>query len=198
MWLDIRVRLCGWTKSLLTSCVGVCVILSIHDCGRVVVVGLPVLKRRDLGLGDPKLSLLRLWGQSSCCFQLLNYTSSSVLRTPSSIHLYATKSLLKDALSLVSLVGDNGTSNDRCDNDDVQNNTKLKVCFNLHYWIDANVLSCKRHKCITPYTTFTMKWIAMTKEKSKLQETGTSSVSTETSASLQRQRRWNFAWTVSP
>ena len=106
MWLDIRVWLCGWTKSLLTSYVGVCVILSIRDCGRVVVVGLPVLKRQDLGLGDPKLSLLRLWGQSSCCFQLLNYTSSSVLRTPSSIHLYTTKSSLKDALSLVSLAGD--------------------------------------------------------------------------------------------
>ena len=67
---------------------------------------MPVLKRRDLGRGDPKLSLLRLWGQSSCKFQLLNYMSSSVLELPSSTHLYVTKSSLKDALSLVSLAGD--------------------------------------------------------------------------------------------
>ena len=59
MWLDIRIRLCGWNKSLLISFVGVCVILSIRDSD-LVVLGLPVLKRRSLGRGDPKLSLLRL------------------------------------------------------------------------------------------------------------------------------------------
>ena len=59
MWLDIRMRLCGWTKSLRISRVGVCVILSIHSSD-LVVVGLPVLKRRGLGHGDPKLSLLCL------------------------------------------------------------------------------------------------------------------------------------------
>ena len=59
MWLDIRIRLCGWTKSLFASFVGVCVILSIHSLD-LVVLGLPVLKRRSLGHGDPKLSLLRL------------------------------------------------------------------------------------------------------------------------------------------
>lgn len=78
-----------------------------------------------------------------------------------------------------------GTSNDRGDDDDAQDDTKPKVCFNLHSWIDANVLSRRCHKRVTPYTTFTMKWIATTKEKSESQETGTSSVSTETSASLQ-------------
>ena len=67
MWLDIRIQLCGWTKSLLPSRVGVCVILSIRSSD-LVVVGLPVLKRRSLGRGDPKLSLLRLWGQSSHFF----------------------------------------------------------------------------------------------------------------------------------
>ena len=41
--------------------------LSIHGSD-LVVLGLPVLKRRSLGRGDPKLSLLRLWGQSSCFF----------------------------------------------------------------------------------------------------------------------------------
>ena len=76
-------------------------------------------------------------------------------------------------------------SNDCGDDDDVQDDTKLKVYFNLHYWIDANVLSCRCHKHITPYTTFMMKWITTTKEKSELQETGTSSVSMETSTSLQ-------------
>ena len=59
MWLDIRIRLCGWTKSLLTSFVGVCVVLSIR-ISDLVVLGLPVLKRRGLGRGDHKLSLLRL------------------------------------------------------------------------------------------------------------------------------------------
>ena len=73
MWLDIHIRLCGWTKSLFSSCVGVCVILLIHSRGHFIIVGLPVLKRRDLGRGDPKLSLLRLWGQSSCCIQLRSY-----------------------------------------------------------------------------------------------------------------------------
>ena len=73
MWLDIRIRLCGWTKSLLTSLVGVCVILSVHGSD-LVVSGLPVLKRRSLGRGDPKLSLLRLWGQSSCFFSFHHYT----------------------------------------------------------------------------------------------------------------------------
>ena len=67
MWLDIRIRLCGWTKSLLTGLVEVCVVLSVRDSD-LVVLGLPVLKRQSLGRGDPKLSLLRLWGQSSCCF----------------------------------------------------------------------------------------------------------------------------------
>ena len=33
MWLDIRVRLCGWTKSLLIGLVGVYVILSIRIHG---------------------------------------------------------------------------------------------------------------------------------------------------------------------
>ena len=42
--------------------------LSIRSRGPLVVVGLPVFKRRDLGRGDPKLSLLRLWGQSSAVF----------------------------------------------------------------------------------------------------------------------------------
>ena len=59
MWLDIRIQLCGWTKSLLVSLIGVCVILSIRSLD-LVVVGLPVLKRRSLGRGDPKLSLLCL------------------------------------------------------------------------------------------------------------------------------------------
>ena len=67
MWLDIRIRLCDWTGSLFASFVGVCVILSIRGLD-LVVLGLPVLKRQDLGRGDPKLSLLRLWGQSSCLF----------------------------------------------------------------------------------------------------------------------------------
>ena len=64
MWLDIRIRLCGWTKSLFVSRVGVCVVLSIRSLDSVVV-GLPVLKRQSLGRGDPKLSLLCLWGQST-------------------------------------------------------------------------------------------------------------------------------------
>ena len=106
MWLDIHIWLCGWTKSLFRSCVGVCVVLSICDRGHLVVVGLPVLKRRDLGLGDPKLSLLRLWGQSSCFFNFWTICSSSVLELLSSTYLYATKSSPKDALSLVSLAGD--------------------------------------------------------------------------------------------
>ena len=73
MWLDIRIRLCGWTKSLLASLVGVYVVLSIRGLD-LVVLGLPVLKRRSLGRGDPKLSLLRLWGQSSCFFNFYRYT----------------------------------------------------------------------------------------------------------------------------
>ena len=73
MWLDIRIRLCGWTKSLFASCVGVCILMSIHNSGHLVIVRLPVLKRQDLGRGDPKLSLLRLWGQSSCCFNFELY-----------------------------------------------------------------------------------------------------------------------------
>ena len=59
MWLDMRIGLCGWTKSLFVSLVGACVILSIRGLD-LVVLGLPVLKRRSLGRGDPKLSLLRL------------------------------------------------------------------------------------------------------------------------------------------
>ena len=106
MWLDIRIRLCGWTKSLLVSLIGVCVILSIRDSD-LVVLGLPVLKRRRLGRGDPKLSLLRLWGQSSCIFNFYkSYVTLSVLEPRSSIFLYATKSSPKDAQSLVSLAGD--------------------------------------------------------------------------------------------
>ena len=73
MWLDIRIRLCGWTKSLRSSRVGVCVLLSIRSLD-LVVLGLPVLKRRSLGRGDPKLSLLRLWGQSSCLFNSYRHT----------------------------------------------------------------------------------------------------------------------------
>ena len=73
MWLDIHIRLCGWTKSLLTSLVGVYVILSIRNSD-LVILGLPVLKRRGLGRGDPKLSLLRLWGQSSCYFNFYRCT----------------------------------------------------------------------------------------------------------------------------
>ena len=81
--------------------------MSIRSHGRLlVVVGLPVLKRRDLGRGDPKLSLLRLWGQSSCTFNFGTIWSSSVLELRGSTHFYATKSSLKDALSLVSLAGD--------------------------------------------------------------------------------------------
>ena len=72
MWLDICIWICGWTKSLLVSRVGVCIILSIRSSD-LVVLGLPVLKRRSLGLGDPKLSLLRLWGQSSCFLNLELY-----------------------------------------------------------------------------------------------------------------------------
>ena len=73
MWLDIRIRLCDWTKSLFVSLVGVCVILSIRSSD-LVVVGLPVLKRQSLGRGDPKLSLLCLWGQSSCFLNFHRYT----------------------------------------------------------------------------------------------------------------------------
>ena len=77
MWLDIRIRLCGWTKSLFVSRIGVCIILSICSSD-LVVVGLPVLKRRSLGHGDPKLSLLRLWGQSICFFNFGTIRGSSV------------------------------------------------------------------------------------------------------------------------
>ena len=77
----------------------------------LVVLGLPVLKRRSLGRGDPKLSLLRLWGQSSCFFNFFeSYVTSSVLELRSSSYLYATKSSPKDASSLVSLAGDNHIS----------------------------------------------------------------------------------------
>ena len=79
MWLDIRIWLCDWTKSLLVSFVGVCVTLS-YDGSNLVVLGLPVLKRQSLGLGDPKLSLLRLWGQSSCFFYYLTPAVSSERR----------------------------------------------------------------------------------------------------------------------
>ena len=73
---------CGWTfvcgyvaglRVYSVSVVGVCVTLSIRDSD-LVVLGLPVLKRRSLGCGDPKLSLLRLWGQSSC------FSTSAVIR----------------------------------------------------------------------------------------------------------------------
>ena len=94
MWLDIRMRLCGWTKSLLVSFVGVCVTLSIRDSD-LVVLGLPVLKRRSLGRGDPKLSLLRLWGQSSCLFQLPIIRDPKRLGTTEFPYLYATKSSQK-------------------------------------------------------------------------------------------------------
>ena len=107
MWLDIRIRLCGWTKSLLPSLVGVCVILSIRSSD-LVVLGLPVLKRRSLGRGDPKLSLLHLWGQSSLPLLLQPYKALKRLRTTEFSHLYATKSSPKDASSLVSLAGDTG------------------------------------------------------------------------------------------
>ena len=80
MWLDIHIRLCGWTKSLFVSRVGVYVILLIRSLD-LVVVGLPVLKRRSLGRGDPKLSLLCLWGQSSCFFNFRTIHGSSVSRT---------------------------------------------------------------------------------------------------------------------
>ena len=80
MWQDIRIRLCGWTKSLVASLAGVCVVLSIR-CTDLVVLGLPVLKRRSLGRGDPKLSLLRLWGQSSRFFNFRTIRGSSVSRT---------------------------------------------------------------------------------------------------------------------
>ena len=106
MWLDIRIRLCGWTKSLLVSRIGVCVTLSIRSSD-LVILELPVLKRQSLGHGDPKLSLLRLWGQSSCFFNFRTIRSSSVLKElSSSTPLYATKSSPKDASSLVSLAGD--------------------------------------------------------------------------------------------
>ena len=107
MWLDIRIRLCGWTKSLVVSHVGVCIVSSIRSRGHLLVVGLPVLKGRDLGRGDPKLSLLRLWGQSSCFFQN-SWTTRSLddKELWSSTLFYATKSLPKDAQSLVSLAGD--------------------------------------------------------------------------------------------
>ena len=78
MWLDIWIRLCGWTKSLCDGHIGVCSWLLTCICGRLVVVGLPVLKRRSLGLGDPKLSLLCLWGQSHCYFNFWTIWSSSV------------------------------------------------------------------------------------------------------------------------
>ena len=99
MWLDICTRLCGWTKGLIVSLVGVCVILSIRSSD-LVVLGLPVLKRRSLGRGDPKLSLLRLWGQSSRFFNFYRYTSVSVFEPRGSVYLYATKSSHKDASSL--------------------------------------------------------------------------------------------------
>ena len=77
MWLDICIRLCDWTKSLLVNLVGVCITLSIRSSD-LVVLGLPVLKRRSLGRGDPKLSLLRLWGQSIHLVQLLSYVTLNV------------------------------------------------------------------------------------------------------------------------
>ena len=46
----------------------------------LVVVGLPVLKRRSLGRGDPKLSLLRLWGQSIVSSNFRTIRGSSVLK----------------------------------------------------------------------------------------------------------------------
>ena len=88
------------------SFVGAYVILSIRSSD-LVVLGLPVLKRRSLGLGDPKLSLLRLWGQSSCFFNFGTIRSSKRLtKNYDSFKLYATKSSLKGASSLVSLAGD--------------------------------------------------------------------------------------------
>ena len=70
------------------------------------------------------MSLLQLWGQSSCYIQLRNYTSSSILELSGSIHLYATKSLLKDTLSLVSLAGDTeGWGAQGCTEGGVHNDT---------------------------------------------------------------------------
>ena len=80
MWLDIGIRLCGWTKSLSVSHVGVCdsALYCRFVAMDLVVVRLPVLKRRSLGRGDPKLSLLHLWGQSSYFFNFGTIRGSSV------------------------------------------------------------------------------------------------------------------------
>ena len=53
----------------------------------LVVVGLPVLKRQSLGRGDPKLSLLCLWGQSSRFLQLRNYTWFKCLQRTTKFYL---------------------------------------------------------------------------------------------------------------
>ena len=53
MWLDICIWLCGWTKSLLVSQIGVCVLLSIRSHGQLVVVGLSVLKEMRLRSWGP-------------------------------------------------------------------------------------------------------------------------------------------------
>ena len=56
--------------------------------GHLVVVRLPVLERRSLGRGDPKLSLLCLWGQSSIRF---NFNFLASLEISISRLLYSTR-----------------------------------------------------------------------------------------------------------